>query len=75
MSFRDVDPTLGGRLTDMDRQIRRLEIRAGELEGKVAALEALVGQPDAGWQLVQVGSNIRYLYVPTGTYGPVIGSQ
>lgn len=68
MSFRDVDPTLGGRLTDMDRQIRRLEIRVGELEARV-------GQPDAGWQLVQVGSNIQYLYVPTGTYGPVIGSQ
>lgn len=68
MSYRDVDPTLGGRLAEMDRQIRRLEARVGELERQVS-------QPDPGWELRQVGTDLQYLYVPSGVYGPVIGSQ
>jgi hypothetical protein len=71
MSFREVDPTLGGRLTELERQVRSLLARVGALEARAGT----AWPDDPGWELVQVGTDIQYLYVPTGTYGPVIGSQ
>ena len=68
MSFRAVDNTVGGRFEDLEREVRALAARVGDLE-------RLVSQPDPGWELVQVGTDIQFLYVPTGTYGPVVGSQ
>lgn len=68
MSFRAVDDSLGGRLADLEREVRSLAVRVGQLERRVA-------QPDPGWELVQVGTTILFLYVPTGTAGPVIGLQ
>ena len=71
MSFRDVTVDVGARLAELERQVRGLQARVGELEARTAAL----APPDPGWQLAQVGTDLFYLYVPTGIYGPVIGSQ
>jgi hypothetical protein len=71
MSFRDVTVDVGARLAELERQVRSLQARVGELEAKTTMLSP----PDPGWQLSQVGTDLYYLYVPTGTYGPVIGSQ
>ena len=68
MSFREQTVDVGSRLAELERQVRVLQARVGDLEREVS-------QPDSGWELRQVGTNIQYLYVPTGTYGPVIGSQ
>lgn len=62
MSYRDVDPSLGHRLMEIERRLRALE-QPGALP------------PDRGWVLKQTGTNMQYLYVPTGTLGPVIGVQ
>lgn len=71
MSFRDVDPTLAGRLDELERQVRFLLARVGALETRAGT----AWPDDPGFELVQVGTNIQYLYVPTGNYGPVICSQ
>jgi hypothetical protein len=62
MSFRNVEQDLGSRLEDIERRLRALE-QPGALP------------PDRGWVLTQVGTDLHYLYVPTDTLGPVIGSQ
>lgn len=71
MSYRDVDPNLGHRLLELERQVRNQAARLDALETRAAT-----GWPDdPGFELVQVGTDLQYLYVPTGTYGPVIASQ
>jgi len=62
MSYRDGDRNLGHRLETLETRLRALE-QPGALP------------PDRGWILTQVGTDLKYLYVPTGTYGPVIGGQ
>ena len=62
MSFRDVHDDLGQRLELFERRLRALE-------------QPGANPPDRGWVLEQVGTDLHYLYVPTGTLGPVIGSQ
>ena len=41
MSFRSVDDSLGARLADLEREVRSLAVRVGQLERRVA-------QPDPG---------------------------
>lgn len=62
MSFRDVDTNLGHRLASIEQRVRALE-QAGAVP------------PDRGWILKQTGTNMQYLYVPTGALGPIIGVQ
>jgi hypothetical protein len=62
MSYRDVDPNLAHRLANVEQRLRALE-QAGAVP------------PDRGWVLTQTGTNLQWLYVPTGALGPVIGTQ
>lgn len=76
MSFRDVHEDLGDRLLSIERQIRELSARVSDLDRRVTAIETSGAlPPDPNWRLVQVGTDMQYLYVPTGVYGPVIASQ
>jgi hypothetical protein len=49
-------------LDDIELRLRRLEGRQNPA-------------PDPGWRLVEVGDKLHYLYVPTGSTGPVIGTK
>lgn len=62
MSFRDDERNLGHRIETLEARVRALE-QPGALP------------PDRGWILTTVGTDLKYLYVPTGVYGPIIGSQ
>jgi hypothetical protein len=62
MSFRDSTEDLANRVRELEHRIRHME-------------QPGCCPPDRGWILTQVGTDLQYLYVPTGTLGPVIGSQ
>lgn len=62
MSFRATSDDLSSRIADIERRLRAVE-------------QPGCCPPDRGWILTQVGTNLHYLYVPTGTVGPVVGSQ
>lgn len=55
------DP-MRARLSDMEQRLRRLE-------------EARNALPDPGWTLVEDSSGLHYLFVPTSSLGPVIGTR
>jgi len=62
MAYRNEIDTLEGWVADIDRRLRAVE-------------QPGCCPPDPGWVLAQVGTNLQYLYVPTGAIGPVIGTQ
>jgi hypothetical protein len=62
LSYRDTEQSLAARITDIERRLRAVE-------------QPGCCPPDRGWVLTQVGTDLHYLYVPTGNLGPVVGSQ
>lgn len=62
MSFRASPQTTEERLAQLERQVRLLS-------------QPGANPPDPGWVLREVDGSLYYLYVPTGTYGPEIGSK
>lgn len=61
MAYRGEDESEAGRIAALERKVRGLE-------------RALLA-PEPGWVLREVGDDLQVLYVPTGVYGPVIGSK
>ncbi len=62
MSYRDADRSLADRLADIERRLRAVE-------------QPGCCPPDPGWVMTQIGTDLHFLYVPTGALGPVVGSQ
>jgi hypothetical protein len=62
VSYRDDSTDLAARIAEIERRLRNVE-RPG------------CCPPDRGWVMTQVGTDLHYLYVPSGTLGPVVGSQ
>ncbi len=62
MSYNDGIETTAEKLARMEREIR--------------ALQTIVAKaPSDEWRAVEIGSELRYLYVPSGTVGPAIGTK
>ncbi len=57
-----VENDLVDKLERMERQLREHERRLAKL-------------PSDEWRAVEVGSELRIIYVPTGQTGPMIGQQ
>lgn len=62
MSYREDETTLAERIASIERRLRAVE-------------QPGCCPPDRGWVMTQVGTDLHFLYVPTGTLGPVVGSQ
>jgi len=62
MSFRADPSTLSQRVADLEHRMR-------------AAEQAGCCPPDPGWVLREVDGSLHYLYVPTGSVGPVLGTK
>jgi len=62
MSYRKDEKGMVAWVRDLDRRLRRIE-QAGS------------NPPDRGFVLVEVDDGLRYLYVPTGSVGPEIGTK
>jgi len=63
MAYRAPNTTdLAGRLADLDRRLRAVE-------------QPGCCPPDPGWVLAESEDGLHYLYVPTGTLGPTIGTK
>ncbi len=57
---RNTERTVPQRLADIEHRLRAIECPGN-------------CPPDRGWVLAEVGDTLRYLYVPTGSVGDVIG--
>jgi len=62
MSYREDVDALAARIADLEQRLRKVEQPGSN-------------PPDPGWILTQVGTDMHYLYVPSGALGPAIGSQ
>jgi hypothetical protein len=62
MSYRDELNDLRSRLADLERRVRAVE-------------QPGCCPPDPGWVLTETSDGLHWLYVPTGTLGPVIGTR
>lgn len=62
MSFREDEREMANQIEDLERRMRRVE-------------QGGANPPDAGFVLRMVGDDMHYIYVPSGTQGPVIGSR
>lgn len=67
MAFRGTNSTATGdaevrMLRDLQQRVRRLE-------------EARNPLPDPGWVLIESDDGLHYLFVPSGSQGPVIGTR
>lgn len=66
MSFRDSTDDLSARIAEIERRLRAVE-------------QPGCCPPDRGWVLTSIdsgsGPELHYLYVPTGSLGPVVGTQ
>ena len=62
MSYRFDEKTIGAWIADVDRRLKAIE-QPGALP------------PDPDWVLREVDGSLHYLYVPTGTVGPALGSK
>jgi len=63
MSYRDREAlSLAERLADVERRLRNVE-------------QPGAAPPDPGWVLREVDNCLRYLYVPSGSLGPEIGTK
>jgi len=62
MSFRQDEKGLAAWLQDVDRRLRRVE-------------QAGANPPDRGFVLTEVGDSLHYIYVPSGSIGPEIGTK
>lgn len=62
MSFRRDEKNLVSWMKDLELRLRRVE-------------QAGAAPPDRGFVLVEVGDKLHYLYVPSDTLGPEIGSK
>lgn len=62
MSYRKDEKGIIPWMEDLDRRLRRVE-QAGS------------APPDRGFVLTEIGDGLHYLYVPSGSIGPEIGSK
>lgn len=62
MSYRQDDKGIIKWLQNIDQRLRRVE-------------QPGANPPDRGWVLQEVDGGLHYLYVPTGSIGPEIGTK
>ena len=62
MSFRKDEKGMAAWLQDIERRLRRVE-------------QAGAAPPDRGWVLREINDGLHYVYVPTGSTGPEIGTK
>lgn len=62
MAYREDLSDLSSRIADIERRLRAVEQPGSN-------------PPDPGWVLREVNDGLYYLYVPTGAYGPQVGTK